>query len=86
MNERTRATTNAEGRTRTDITKEPGEWVEPAVDESMDKDALSGSRVGDQVSDEMADKGPSESNKDDFAGRSDPDKKVNEARPHSSRH
>lgn len=84
MNERTRASDN-EGRTRTDIDKEPGEWTDPAVDESMDEDALSGSRVGDQVSGEMADKEPSDSDTDDFADRSDADKRVNEERPHSPR-
>lgn len=86
MNERTRADTNEAGRTRTDITDEPEEWVEPAQDESMDHDALSGShKDGDQVTKEMADKAPWDSDKDDFAGRSDPSKRVNEERPHTPR-
>ncbi|MEX2619819.1 MAG: hypothetical protein WD250_06330 [Egibacteraceae bacterium] len=86
MSERTRASANPD-RTRTDIDDEPkSEWVEPAVDDSMDRDALSGSHPeGDQVTAEMADKAPWDSDKDDFGGRSDPDKKVNEERPHSPR-
>lgn len=86
MSERTRAQPNAE-RTRTDLSDEPdSEWTEPAVDESMDKEALSGSHPdGDQVTKEMADKAPWDSDKDDFGDRSDPDKRVNDARPHSPR-
>lgn len=85
MSERTRADRNEE-RTRTDISKESGEWTDPALDESMDKEALSGSHPdGDQVTKEMGDKAPWESDKDDFAGRSDPDKRVSEDRPHSPR-
>lgn len=86
MNERTRASSNEEGRTRTDISKESGEWAEPAVDETMDRDALSGSHPdGDQVTEEMADKAPWDSDKDDFGDRSDPSKRVNDERPHSPR-
>lgn len=84
MNERTRADSGDE-RTRTDIDNESGEWVEPAVDETMDRDALSGSQPGGQVTDEMADKAPSDSDKDDFGDRSDPSKRVNDERPHSPR-
>ncbi|HVM00727.1 MAG TPA: hypothetical protein VM324_15670 [Egibacteraceae bacterium] len=59
MSERTRANTNAEGRTRTDVEKEPGEWVEPALDENEDLVGDSGSRPrGDQVTKEMADTMP----------------------------
>ena len=85
MNERTRANSNDE-RTRTDVGKESGEWVDPALDETMDRDALSGSHPdGDQVTDEMADKAPWDSDKDDFGDTSDPSKRVNEERPHSPR-
>lgn len=71
MSDRTRASGGPD-RTRTDIDDEPkDEWVEPAVDDSMDHDA-----VGD------GDKAPWDSDKDDFGGK---DKKVNEERPHSPR-
>lgn len=86
MSDRTRASANPE-RTRTDIDDESkSEWVEPAVDDSMDRDALSGSHPeGDQVTGEMGDKAPWDSDKDDFGDTSDPDKRVNEERPHSPR-
>lgn len=81
MNERTRADTNTK-RTRTDVTEESGEWVEPAVDESVDRDALSGSRVGDQVSESQMDKSPMDSDKEDFPQSG---QRVNEERPHEPR-
>lgn len=87
MSDRTRASANPD-RTRTDIDDEAkSEWVEPAIDESMDHEALSGSgsKDGEQVTDETSDKAPEDSDKDDFGDRSDSDKRVNEERPHSPR-
>lgn len=86
MSERTRASGRATSRTRTDIDNEKEGWKEPALDGRMDADALSGSRPdGDQVSHEMAEKAPWDSDRDDFAQTSDPDKRVNEERPHEPR-
>lgn len=80
MSERTRADENPQ-RTRTDIDKEPGEWVESAKDESMDREALSGSRPMDLVTPDM-DKSPMDSDKEDFPQSDQP---VNDERPHSPR-
>lgn len=80
MSERTRADENPQ-RTRSDIDKEPGDYVESAKDESMDRDALSGSRPEDIVTEDM-EKDPSESDKPDFPQS---EQKVNEERPHSPR-
>lgn len=68
MSERTRANTDEEGRTVTDVTKESGGPRESAKTPGVDAAAESGYRPGDQVTEEMMESTPVDQTHGDRGG------------------
>lgn len=67
MSERTRADTN-DRRTTTDVSKESEGWTESDKAESVDPQAESGYRPGDQVTEEMMETSPVDQTPGDRGG------------------